>query len=153
PHERETLELVALAEPVLLPDLSTACASPAVLDDLETLERLGLVVVDPESGELHTSHPLDGEVLRPALPHARLHRHALILSRLPAHNRSELVVRSVRWKLEAGVEVTGEELLNAARIAHHFEDFRTTITFARRAVGAGERVIGGWLLGVALEEA
>jgi DNA-binding CsgD family transcriptional regulator len=153
PPQRETLELVALSEPVILPDLRAACETVTVLDDLEILERLGLVFVDPDSNELRTSHPLYGEVLRHALPRARLHRHALVLSRLPAHDRPELVVRAVRWKLEAGVEVSGAELLNAARIAHHFEDFRTTVLFTRRAVAAGERVVGGWLLGVSLEEA
>jgi hypothetical protein len=156
PRERDLLELIALAEPVALRALrgavEAAAADPTFLDDLASLERAGLARIDASTGDLSVAHPLYAEVLRAGLPHARLHHHALVLACLPDDHRPERRVRAVRWKLEAGLDVPADLLLEAASIAHNREDLTAAAQLARCAAAAGEHVLSGRLLGLTLEQ-
>jgi DNA-binding NarL/FixJ family response regulator len=156
PRERDLLELIALAEPIELRALRTAAEATdrgaAFLDDLASLERAGLAAIDETTGDLRVAHPLYAEVLRADLPHARRHHHALVLANLPDDGRPERLVRAVRWKIEAGLDVPSSTLLEAATIAHHREDLRVAAQLARRASEAGEQVRSGRLLGLTLEQ-
>ncbi len=153
---RELLELIALAEPVTLAALRTACdaARPggSFLDDIARLERVELAEIDTMNGDLHVAHPLYGEVLRASLPQARLHHHARVLAHLPDDGRPEREVRAVRWKIDAGMDVPAPVLLHAATVAHEREDLRNASMLARRAKEAGELVRSGRLLGLIYEQ-
>jgi DNA-binding NarL/FixJ family response regulator len=153
---RELLELIALAEPVTLAALRTACdaARPgsSFLDDIARLERVELAEIDTMNGDLHVAHPLYGEVLRASLPQARLHHHALVLAHLPDDGRPEREVRAVRWKIDAGMDVPAPVLLHAATVAHEREDLRNASMLARRAMESGELVRSGRLLGLIYEQ-
>ncbi len=144
--QREVLELVALAEPVPA-DLLVAGAGVAPTD-VETLEMAGLLTVD-DRGDVALVRQVHGEVLRRQMPATRRRRLAALLAGAAGDQRG---FRQVRWRLEAGLSVSADELIAVGDAAARLEDPRTAEEFARRAIDAGAPVRGGFLLGLTLDE-
>jgi DNA-binding CsgD family transcriptional regulator len=127
PETRATAELVALAEPV-----------PA--DALEHLltaeERHGLeaerLLVEASPGEVRLVHPLYAESLKATVPPLRARAHSRRLAALPLPR-----LRVLGWRLDGGLPVGPEELLEAAREASEGLDHELAARLARAAVDAG----------------
>ncbi|WP_165960568.1 LuxR C-terminal-related transcriptional regulator [Actinocrispum wychmicini] len=133
--QRDTLELLALAEPV----------GPAFLGDdpavLETLEQRGLVTVTMEGRRcvVRLAHPLYGETLRAGMGTLRrraLHtRLADTLTACGARRHGD-VLRLATWRLDDG-DADAEALLAGARQARALSDHALAERLATAALTAG----------------
>ena len=117
-EELQTLQMLALAQPVPLP-VAERIAAPTILEELESRH---LVVVGTHGGApaLSCAHPLYAEVLRSDLGDLRSRRLRRQLlqamgadSSLPDRER----LLAVSWRLELGDTVGTDELLTCSRIA------------------------------------
>ena len=114
--ERAPIELLALAEPLRIDEL-TALAS---LEASVQAEALGLISIDVTADEIRLAHPLYGEALRAELPALRAQRLQLRLAaalqeRTPL--TPETAMRVARLLLDARQGVPPGLLLDAARAA------------------------------------
>ena len=118
-EERSTLELIAIGEP--LPPVCIAHLGAQVSTD--RLERRGLVVTQRApaatigAGETRLAHPLFGEVLRSAMPSARLDHVRLELAHaLEAcgANSEADQFRVTLWRVDAGDRSRPEAICDAA---------------------------------------
>ncbi len=132
------LELVALGEPMPVPEL-TALTSSQTLGDVEAR---GLVIVSDSTAEAEVSlsHPLYGEVIRAGLPAFRRRQAQLELAaaiRQRTHVQPRDLIRMARWLAEAGEDMPSETLLEAAQAANLSGDPDLGAELAARAVAAG----------------
>jgi DNA-binding CsgD family transcriptional regulator len=112
--ERTALDLLALAEPLPFDVLLELVGGQA----LERLEERGLLALDESTNaDARLSHPLLADVLLDALGPIR--RRRLLRDLVDAVSARPLPVeagdRLVRWRIDAGVEVSAGELLTTAR--------------------------------------
>jgi hypothetical protein len=136
--ERAVLELLALGEPLGLPVLGQLTSPGAT----ETLERQGLVAVEPHGRrlEVRLAHPLYGEVLRRHTPtlHARaVHRQLTNTLEAFGMRRREDLLRVATWHLDAGEPARPGLLTAAARRAGSAFDDSLAERLGRAAVVAG----------------
>ena len=149
--QRETLELIALGEPVdvrLIGDL----APP---DVVESLERAGLIESVREKGEVEIrfTHPIYAEVVRGQLsPARRIRIHGLLAdaSERAGTLTPEQALRVAVWRLEGG---GGDPalMISAARTAFDVEDFTLAARLARVAWEASGPVEAAILLSDSLD--
>jgi DNA-binding CsgD family transcriptional regulator len=114
PDERTTLDLLALGEPLPV-DLLLEIVGEQTL---ERLEERGLLVLDGSArADARLSHPLLADVLLDALGPIR--RRRLLRDLVTAVSARPLPVdvgdRVVRWRIDAGLDVSAGELLTTAR--------------------------------------
>ncbi|MDQ1361183.1 MAG: hypothetical protein QOJ44_1560, partial [Acidimicrobiaceae bacterium] len=132
--ERETLELVALGDPLEL-SLLTALVPPAAV---ERMARRGVLEAVPgdHDPEVHLAHPLYGEVVRAHLSPIRRTRLCRSLANL-AEQKTGLkpadVLRVAVWRLDGGGGGRPETTVQAARLAFQNEDYRLSTRLARAA--------------------
>jgi DNA-binding CsgD family transcriptional regulator len=132
--ERTALDLLALAEPLPFDVLLELVGGQA----LERLEERGLLVLD-ESAQAgaRLSHPLIADVLLDAL--GPIKRRRLLRDLVDAVSARPLPVdagdRLVRWRIDAGLDVSAGELLSAAR-RYVLVDAALAETLTRRALAA-----------------
>ncbi|MER6434116.1 helix-turn-helix transcriptional regulator [Streptomyces sp900105245] len=129
---RPVLELMALCEPLALADARQVVN----LDLLSELEESGLVNVTAERRRtlLHLTHPLYGEVLRAAIPELR--RRQLLLgqakrTRNYGARRRDDALHIVSWSMAATGTADPAQLIQAATVARHANDFEQVITLLR----------------------
>jgi DNA-binding CsgD family transcriptional regulator len=145
--ERRALELLALGEPLRLPEI-LALAGPG---PLASAEERGLLAVDGMGGggQVRLSHPLYGEVIRSALPSLRAAGLRLALARTVRERavpEPEDTVRVTRWLIDAGEQVPAASLVEAARAAGLAGDPAFAAVLAARALAAGAGVDAALLL-------
>ena len=149
--ERQPLELLAMGEPLRLAEMSRV----ADLAVLEELENRGLLSVAPGSPDavVRLSQPLYGEVLRAGLPALRARALRLALAEIVAR-RSPLTpddaLRVARWRLDVGVEVPEEYLLDAGRAANAAGDADVGARLGELAITAGLGLAASLVLARAL---
>jgi DNA-binding CsgD family transcriptional regulator len=136
-QERWALELVALSEPVGLGVIGRLCTEDALLQ----LEERGLLWTEQDGRRalLRLAHPLYAEALRDACPPLRTRRAKRELSEALAATgarRRDDVLQVARWRLEAGVPVDGDLLINAAKRAWSLLDLPMAERLAREALTA-----------------
>lgn len=137
-EERETLELLAVGEPIGL-DLLETMADGAIL---ESLERRGLLRVEQEQrrNTVRLAHPIYGEIVRSSLGrvrHRRLsRRHAEALGSVGVRRRDD-AARLVHFQIDAGMAPDIETVMASARLARHHADWTTTAALSRAAADAG----------------
>jgi DNA-binding NarL/FixJ family response regulator len=137
-RERETLELLALGEPLQVSELVELVGD----DSLAGVEARGLIEIEGSGrqAEVRLSHPLYGEAVRASLGTVRGN---LIRLRLVETVRSrgklapDLALRVARWLLDAGERVPTETLLDAARAANLNGDPDLGGQLAQQAIDAG----------------
>jgi DNA-binding CsgD family transcriptional regulator len=148
--QRDSLELIALAEPITLPVLSTL----ASLERLEALEGAGLV--ETRGDEVGLVHPLYGELLRSALSpikRARLCRQLADAAEESGGSRASDSLRAAFWRLEGGGEIRPDLAVTAGRSAFTAGDYDLAVRLARLAWDAVPDAEVGLLLGDALDYA
>jgi DNA-binding CsgD family transcriptional regulator len=141
------LELLALGEPLPVAEM-VALAGSEALADVEARE-LATVSDGTGAAEVSLSHPLYGETIRAGLPAFRRRQTQLELAaairqrdQVPARD----LMRMARWLTEAGEQVPGQTLLEAAAAANQSGDPELAAELARRAVTAGTGTRGALLL-------
>jgi DNA-binding CsgD family transcriptional regulator len=141
--ERDALELLALGEPLHLPD--AAALTGAEL--LESLERRGLVTVTTGARPtVRLSHPLYGELLRADVPELARRRHSRRLAdtlQPPATPSSEDLMRIALWRLDGGGSLDPALMLAAAEEAALVREYATAERLAGQAYRAGGGVAAG----------
>jgi DNA-binding NarL/FixJ family response regulator len=130
--QRETVELLALGEPLIVDELMRLSSEDAVLE----VEARGLLELRGE--EVGLSHPLYGESVRRSLPvlRARVLRGriaAVLAEREPLTPADAL--RIARLQLDAGATLSAELLLEAASAANHAGDPELGAQLASRGEG------------------
>lgn len=113
PGPRAALEIVAVGEQVPL----AAAERLADPDDVEELERRGLVEVVGDGAVVQVAHPLYGEVIADDLPRTR--RRAILRDLVEAVGDLDTVdrLRVATWRLESGAPGDAEQLLALGREA------------------------------------
>src|SRR5690606_34225726 len=113
PGPRAALEIVAVGEQVPL----AAAERLADPDDVEELERRGLVEVVGDRAVVQVAHPLYGEVIAADLPRTR--RRAILRDLVEAVGDLDTVdrLRVATWRLESGAPGDAEQLLALGREA------------------------------------
>ncbi len=134
PRDRTALDLLAVAEPLPFGLLLDMVGGPA----LERLEERGLVVLDDSvPADARLSHPLLADVLLDALGPIR--RRRLLRDLVEGVAARPLPVdvgdRVVRWRIDAGMDVSPGELLTTAR-RYVLVDAPLAESLARRALDA-----------------
>ena len=134
PRDRTALDLLAVAEPLPFGLLLDLVGGPA----LERLEERGLVVLDDSvPADARLSHPLLADVLLDALGPIR--RRRLLRDLVEGVAARPLPVdvgdRVVRWRIDAGMDVSPGELLTTAR-RYVLVDAPLAESLARRAMDA-----------------
>ncbi|MGA8682481.1 MAG: AAA family ATPase [Acidimicrobiales bacterium] len=131
--ERETLELLALGEPLELAVLASLVPEAVV----EGLERRGLL--DASAGwrgpDVRLAHPLYGEVVGAHLSRvrrARLCRSLADVTEGAGPLRARDVLRVAVWRLDGGGG-SPAVTLQAAKMAYHDEDYALAIALAETA--------------------
>jgi DNA-binding CsgD family transcriptional regulator len=142
--EREAVELLALAEPLDADQLIVLTSEPAVL----SLEARGLVAGEGRDA-VRLAHPLYGECVREQL--AGLRARALRTRLVAVLERGQpsgpdAILRIVRLRLDAGLEVPPALAVATARAANRAGDPELGVELAALAVAAGERRAGAMLL-------
>ena len=137
-RERETLELLALGEPLQISELV------ALVGDgpLAGVEARGLIAIEGSGrqAEVRLAHPLYGEAVRASLGTVRGN---LVRVRLAEIVQSRgrlspnLALRVARWLLDAGECVPTTQLLDAAHAANLGGDPELAAQLAQQAVDAG----------------
>jgi len=148
---RSVVELLALCQPLDLGYLETVASSGV----LESLERAGLVTIGVADGEVRLAHPLQGEVVRAAMP--RLRARAILLSeaeRLEVMNPGPgpASLRIAVWRLDAGGRPDPAMLLRGAHLARYAHDFRVVRRLIEALPGEQLDAVAALLLGEALYE-
>jgi tetratricopeptide (TPR) repeat protein len=148
---RAAIEVVSVAEPVGLAELTTLAASDAI----DALERRGLVAVHVEGArrEVRTAHPIYGDVVRAGVPAQR--RQAIYRSladRIEARGarRREDMLRVALWRLEGGGG-SPEVLLRGAHEARFGFDADLAERLARAAHTQAPGAESAHLLGETLD--
>lgn len=116
-EQRETLETVALAEPVPLNVVQQASDSSA-LDELQELNFIE-IGSDP-ARHVRLAQPLVGEVIRQLVPTAHsmtIRRRIMGLMEAKPQTMDGLL-RYVSWGLESGTKVSDADILEAAQLAN-----------------------------------
>ena len=150
--QRDAMEILAIGG-----SLDLAFASRLVdLEDLESLERAGLVSVRRETvGDvLDVAHPLHRELIRAQLgPLARmrvLRQLAEADAAVPGPRTAHDELRGVVWRVRGGLEVPGDRLMHAALAAMAAFDTPLGAELAELAFRAtGDRdaaLVAGWCL-------
>jgi DNA-binding CsgD family transcriptional regulator len=143
--ERTALDLLALAEPLpfgLLVDM-------VGIEALERLEERGLLALDDTApADTRLSHPLLADVLLDALGPIR--RRRLLRELVDAVKAQPLPLdvgdRVVRWRIDAGMDVSAAELLATAR-RYVLVDTPLAESLARRALEAeGDSPAATWTM-------
>ena len=143
PVEREVLELLAVAQPLTVPQLDTI---EGAADALLSLERLGLIA--SHGGGIGLAHPVYDDVVREGLPPLRLDTRRLrAASLLSAQGDPDQVFRATCLLVDADRPVDADVLVDAARRAFGLLDHELAVRLAERAVDAGERFWGNLVLG------
>jgi DNA-binding CsgD family transcriptional regulator len=129
--DRTALDLLAVAEPLPVEVVMDMVDGPT----LERLEARGLLVLDEQTPVARISHPLIAEVLLDALGPIR--RRRLLRDLVDAVSTRPLPTdvgdRVVRWRIDAGLDVSPEELLTTAR-RYALVDAALAESLARRAL-------------------
>lgn len=150
--QRETLELLALHEPVSVEPLTSVCGGRKVLETLEdrqlvTCERVG------RRRQARLGHPIYGEVLRHRIPQTRRERLtralAEALEKVGVRRRGD-VLTVARLRLISRTADDPMLLLDAARAARGLFDHRLTEELAAQAGMLGAGVDADLLRGEAL---
>ncbi|HEY8527142.1 MAG TPA: LuxR C-terminal-related transcriptional regulator [Acidimicrobiales bacterium] len=133
--ERTALDLLALAEPLPFDVLAELVGDHA----LERLEERGLVTLDESAqADARLGHPLLADVLLDALGAIRKRR--LLRELVAAVSARPLPVeaggRLVRWRIDAGLDVSPGELLTTAR-RYLLVDPELAESLARQVLAAG----------------
>jgi ATP/maltotriose-dependent transcriptional regulator MalT len=135
PRERTALDLLAVAEPLPFRLLLEMAGE----ETLERLEDRGLLVLDDGAAQpdARLSHPLIGDVLVDALGPIR--RRRLLRDLVTAVSSHPLPLdagdRVVRWRIDAGLDVSASELLTTAR-RYVLVDTPLAESLTRRALAA-----------------
>ena len=137
-EERETMEIIALAEPVPV----SVAFRLGLHRSVDALTAAKLVSVE-ETGQrlLRPRHPLYGEVVRHMVPAARSARlrqrvHAVLPERFDSMDG---LLRSVAWSLDCGASVPDKQLLQAAYMANNFFDSEFALRAASEVRGPDRR--------------
>ena len=144
--ERETLELLALGEPLPLSEMIALSGT----EQLTSTEARGLIDVDgSRHGHVKLAHPLYGEAIRATLPtlrarQVRLRLAAVLQSRAEPQPQDEL--RIARWLLDAGESIPTPLLVQAAKAANLAGDPTLGAELAARAMDAGAGIQAALLL-------
>jgi DNA-binding CsgD family transcriptional regulator len=133
--EQRALDLLALGEPLPFDVMLEMVGSGA----LELLEERGLLVVDDAAGAAaRLGHPLLADVLLDALGTVR--RRRLLRALVEVVSARPLPVdagdRVVRWRIDAGLEVSADELVTTAR-RYVLVDAPLAESLTRRALQTG----------------
>jgi DNA-binding NarL/FixJ family response regulator len=136
--ERQTLELLALGEPLFVSELAELAGNGS----LAGVEERGLIEIEGfgRQAKVRLAHPLYGEAVRASLGALRAHRTRLQLSGIVEarrHLTPDLALRVARWLLDAGEPVPSRRLLDAARAANLSGDPALGGQLAQQAVEAG----------------
>ena len=136
--ERETLQLLALGEPLPVSELADLVGSRS----LAGAEERGLIAIEGcgRLAKARLAHPLYGEAVRAALGAVRGRRIRLRLAGIVQarrHLTPDLALRVARWLLDAGERVPALRLLDAARAANLNGDPELGGQLAQQAVEAG----------------
>jgi hypothetical protein len=147
PQVRGPLELLALGEPLRLSEIAELTSYEA----LELGEERGMISIGGPSGdaEVRLAHPLYSDAIRVELPVLRARGHRLALAEVIQHRRPltpDDALRAARWLIDAGAEIPGALLLDAADAANLAGDPALGAELARRAVEAGSGLRGVQLL-------
>jgi DNA-binding CsgD family transcriptional regulator len=145
--ERSPLELLALGEPLRLSEIAELTSYEA----LERCEERGMISIGgpPADAEVRLAHPLYGDAIRAELPVLRARAHRLALAALIQRRRPltpDAALRTARWLSDAGAEIPGDLLLDAADAANLACDPALGSEFARRAIETGAGLRGVRLL-------
>jgi DNA-binding CsgD family transcriptional regulator len=135
PDERTALDLLALGEPLPFDLLLELVGS----DHLESLEDRGLLTVDDTvRAEARLGHPLLADVLLDALGTVKRRRLLQALVELVAARPLPVDAgdRVVRWRIDAGLDVSPDELVRVAR-RYILVDAALAEVLARRALDGG----------------
>ncbi len=134
PAARDLLRAIAFGEPLGAGELDHLGASAPLV----ALERAGLIAAADDDRRLvvRVVHPLYSEVLRaetpPAERRAIMYRLAEGLRATGARRRGDLV-RLATWSVESGLDVDGDLLAQAARVALFSDDAELAERLAREA--------------------
>jgi DNA-binding CsgD family transcriptional regulator/type II secretory pathway predicted ATPase ExeA len=131
-EQRETVELLALGEPLGVEELIGLSSEALVID----AEARGLVEMRGE--EVRLAHPLYGEVVRRGLPGLRARRLRRRLADALARREpftADDALRVARLQLDAGSELSPELALEAGRAANRAGDPDLGAELAARATG------------------
>lgn len=129
--ERETLELVALAEPLPL----SAAFSLGLHQEIDALVSARFLTVSADRERLlRPAHPLYGEAARQLVPAARSARlRQKVMAAMDTERPAfDALLRRVSWSLDCGVVVPATVLVAAATTANNLYD----ADFALRAAAA-----------------
>ncbi|MET7458608.1 helix-turn-helix transcriptional regulator, partial [Streptomyces sp. NPDC005574] len=143
-QERRAVELVALAEPVPL-ELLEELTSDSVLLRLEELSLIRTDSSEPSLSTLHASeasivvrldHPMTGHFIQHHL--SLIRRRNLIEQWIDVYEawpgrRPSDQLRLAEWRLQASLPTSSVQLVKAARFAHHTQDLRAGVRFAKAA--------------------
>ncbi|HTU84786.1 MAG TPA: LuxR C-terminal-related transcriptional regulator [Solirubrobacteraceae bacterium] len=139
--ERETLELLALGEPLQIAELAEMVGQGR----LTALEERGLIAIEGSGrhAEIRLAHPLYAETVRASLGSLRGNRARLRLAET-VQSQDQLspdrALRVARWLTDAGERVPKATLLDAARAANLSGDPELAGQLAEQAVEAGAGV-------------
>ncbi|WP_026551103.1 LuxR C-terminal-related transcriptional regulator [Arthrobacter sp. H20] len=131
PGDREVLELVALAEPLMI----SALFELGRHSSIDALYEAHLIAIgEPPMPLVRPSYPLLGEILRGLVPAGRkLRLRQLLEAGASAGSLTgEALVRHTSWLLDCGVSVPNDRLLQSAAVANNLADS----AFALRAASA-----------------
>jgi DNA-binding NarL/FixJ family response regulator len=147
-ERRAPVELLALGEPLRLPELASLTTHDALLE----AEAHGLIVMDaaPPLDEVRLAHPLFGEAVSGALPVLRARELRLRLAQT-LQRRDPLsgddALRIARLLLDAGAAIPQRLQLDAARAANLAGDPDLGALLAERALQDGGGLTAALLLG------
>ncbi|WP_423184044.1 LuxR C-terminal-related transcriptional regulator [Arthrobacter sp. NyZ413] len=115
--QRDTLETVALAEPVPLAVVQQAC-SAATVDELQELHFIE--IDDDPARHVRLAQPLVGEVIRQLVPtaHSMTIRRRILDLMQDKPQTMDGLLRYVSWGLESGTKVPDADILEAAQLAN-----------------------------------
>jgi DNA-binding CsgD family transcriptional regulator len=143
PLARDTIELLALGEPLTLGEITGLTSEPALL----SCEARGLIASD-DAG-IRLAHPLYGETVRAALPPLRGRSLRLRLVDVFEARRPfgpDEALRVARLRLDAGVALPGELTIEAARAANRAGDPELGGQLAELAAADGASLPSAMLL-------
>jgi DNA-binding CsgD family transcriptional regulator len=143
PLERDTIELLALGEPLAVGELAGLTSEPALL----SCEARGLIVGDHAG--IRLAHPLYGETVRAALPPLRGRSLRLRLVDVFEGRRPfgpDEALRVARLRLDAGVALPGDLTIEAARAANRAGDPELGGQLAELAAADGAGLSSAMLL-------
>ena len=137
-EELAPLELLALAEPLTMPELAGLTSHAAVA----AVEAQGLITVrsGADGDDVRLGHPLYGDVVRTRIPPARGISLRLELARTLQQRRrptSDNALRVIRLLLDAGAPIPSSLLIDGARAANLAGDPDLAGQLAERAVADG----------------